>query len=53
MSACVGDLSGDGCNDLVARDTHGTLWRFNGNCKGGFARPVKISTGWQKYQALF
>jgi FG-GAP-like repeat len=49
----IGDLSGDGCNDIVARDTHGTLWRFNGNCKGGLAKPVKISAGWQKYQALF
>jgi hypothetical protein len=49
----VGDLSGDGCNDVVARDTHGTLWRFNGNCKGGLAKPVTISTGWQKYKGLF
>jgi hypothetical protein len=49
----IGDLSGDGCNDIVARDTHGTLWRFNGNCKGALAKPAKISTGWQKYQALF
>lgn len=50
----IGDLSLDGrCNDLVARDGSGTLWRFNGNCKGGFAKRTEISTGWGKYQRLF
>ncbi|MEU9335708.1 FG-GAP-like repeat-containing protein [Streptomyces sp. NPDC048290] len=49
----VGDITGDGRADLVARDTAGTLWRSNGNGKGSFGGRVKISGGWQAYKGVF
>ncbi|MFJ2563515.1 FG-GAP-like repeat-containing protein [Streptomyces sp. NPDC087568] len=48
----VGDITGDGKADLVARDTSGNLWRYNGNGKGSFGARTKIATGWKGYKAL-
>ncbi|MEV5958282.1 VCBS repeat-containing protein [Streptomyces sp. NPDC051987] len=49
----VGDITGDGRNDLVMRDTAGNLYRQTGSGKGTFAARVRIATGWQGYRALF
>jgi hypothetical protein len=49
----VGDITGDGKADLVARDTSGNLWRQSGDGKGGFAARTKIATGWKAYKGLF
>ncbi|MGW4905053.1 FG-GAP repeat domain-containing protein [Streptomyces sp. NPDC004270] len=49
----VGDITGDGKNDLVMRDTAGNLYRGTGSGKGTFAARVKIATGWQGYKGLF
>ncbi|MFI9150667.1 FG-GAP repeat domain-containing protein [Streptomyces sp. NPDC053367] len=49
----VGDITGDGKNDLVARDTAGNLYRQAGTGRGTFAARVKIGTGWQGYKGLF
>ncbi|MFE0519112.1 FG-GAP-like repeat-containing protein [Streptomyces sp. NPDC058954] len=48
----VGDITGDGRADLVARDTTGTVWRYNGNGKGSFGSRTKITTGWKPYRAV-
>ncbi|WP_232839113.1 FG-GAP repeat domain-containing protein [Streptomyces triticisoli] len=49
----VGDITGDGKNDLVARDTKGNLYRNNGNGKGSFSGRTKIATGWKGYKGIF
>jgi hypothetical protein len=49
----VGDITGDGRADLVARDTAGNLWRQGGDGKGSFGARVKIGSGWQGYKGLF
>lgn len=49
----VGDITGDGRADIVARDTSGNVWRNNGNGKGSFGGRTKIATGWQGYKGLF
>ncbi len=49
----VGDITGDGKNDLVARDTAGNLYRNSGNGNGTFGPRVKIASGWQGYKGLF
>ncbi|MFD8812845.1 FG-GAP repeat domain-containing protein [Streptomyces sp. NPDC059627] len=49
----VGDITGDGKSDLVARDTAGNLYRLTGTGKGTFSARVKIATGWQGYKGLF
>ncbi|MFF5435498.1 FG-GAP repeat domain-containing protein [Streptomyces griseofuscus] len=49
----VGDINGDGKNDLVERDTAGNLYRNSGDGKGSFGARVKIATGWQGYQGIF
>ncbi|WKX10545.1 FG-GAP-like repeat-containing protein [Streptomyces sp. NL15-2K] len=49
----VGDITGDGKNDLVVRDTAGNLYRQSGNGKGSFAARVKIASGWQGYRGIF
>ena len=49
----VGDLDGDGHNDVVARSSEsGRLFRFAGNGEGGFARPVQVGTGFGAYDLL-
>lgn len=42
----AGDLNGDGHADLLARDTAGTLWRYNGLGNGLLKDRVKVFTGW-------
>jgi len=49
----VGDITGDGRNDLVERDTAGNLYRNNGDGKGWFGSRTKIATGWQGYKGIF
>ncbi|MFJ5547226.1 FG-GAP-like repeat-containing protein [Streptomyces sp. NPDC093225] len=49
----VGDLTGDGWDDLVARDRTGRAWRYSGNAEGRLRAPVRIATGWQGYTGLF
>jgi hypothetical protein len=49
----VGDITGDGKNDLVARDTAGNLYRNNGDGKGSFGGRTKIASGWQGYKGVF
>ncbi|WP_328748556.1 VCBS repeat-containing protein [Streptomyces sp. NBC_00285] len=48
----VGDITGDGKNDLVSRDTAGNLYRNNGDGKGSFGARTKIATGWQGYKGV-
>ncbi|MGW2050022.1 FG-GAP-like repeat-containing protein [Streptomyces sp. NPDC001858] len=49
----VGDITGDGKADLVARDTAGVLYRVPGNGTGSFSPRVKIGVGWQGYKGIF
>lgn len=49
----VGDITGDGKNDLVARDSAGNLYRNPGNGNGTFGARVKIAGGWQGYKGIF
>ncbi|KOU55702.1 hypothetical protein ADK57_43745 [Streptomyces sp. MMG1533] len=49
----VGDITGDGRNDLVVRDSAGNLYRNAGDGKGSFGARVKIASGWQGYKGLF
>jgi sugar lactone lactonase YvrE len=42
----VGDFTGDGKPDLLARDSAGTMWLYAGNGKGGAANGVQFGTGW-------
>lgn len=49
----VGDITGDGKNDLVERDTSGNVYRSAGTGTGSFGSRVKISGGWQGYKGLF
>ncbi|WP_051865495.1 VCBS repeat-containing protein [Streptomyces griseus] len=50
--AGLGDMTGDGKADLVARDTSGNLYRHNGDGKGSFGAGTKIATGWGGYKTL-
>ncbi|MET7742049.1 VCBS repeat-containing protein [Streptomyces sp. NPDC005385] len=49
----VGDITGDGKNDLVVRDTSGNVYRNAGTGYGSFGSRVKITSGWQSYKGLF
>ncbi|MGA8045923.1 MAG: polysaccharide deacetylase family protein [Dermatophilaceae bacterium] len=50
----VGDFSGDGNVDVLARDALGGLWLYRGNGRSGWAAPgLKIGQGWQNMTALF
>ncbi|MFJ7967868.1 FG-GAP repeat domain-containing protein [Streptomyces sp. NPDC096324] len=49
----VGDITGDGKNDLVERDTSGNVYRNAGTGTGSFGPRVKIVGGWQGYKGLF
>lgn len=51
----VSDLNGDGKPDIVARDTTGTLYFYQGTggATGPFAAKSKIGGGWSTYNLLF
>ncbi|MEV7981229.1 VCBS repeat-containing protein [Streptomyces sp. NPDC086519] len=49
----VGDITGDGKNDLVVRDTAGRLYRYGGKGNGSFGGRALIGSGWQGYKGLF
>ncbi|MEU3613148.1 FG-GAP-like repeat-containing protein [Streptomyces sp. NPDC006872] len=51
--AGIGDITGDGRADIIARDTSGAVWRYSGNGKGSFGARVKIATGWGAYKGIF
>ena len=42
----VGNIAGTAAGDLVARDTSGVLWLYQGNGTGGFSTRVKVGGGW-------
>lgn len=50
----VGDVSGDGRADLVARDTSGVLWLYKGTTSvtAPFAVRTRIGAGWNGYNTL-
>ncbi|WP_328943167.1 VCBS repeat-containing protein [Streptomyces sp. NBC_00250] len=48
----VGNLAGSAAGDLVARDTSGVLWLYQGDGSGKFTTRVKIGTGWGGFTHL-
>lgn len=48
----VGDIAGTAAGDLVARDTSGVLWLYQGNGAGAFATRVRIGSGWNAFSHL-
>ncbi|WP_328972224.1 FG-GAP repeat domain-containing protein [Streptomyces sp. NBC_00239] len=48
----VGNIAGSAAGDLVARDTAGVLWLYQGNGTGGFATRVRIGAGWNGFAHL-
>ncbi|MFI0926392.1 FG-GAP repeat domain-containing protein [Streptomyces sp. NPDC021012] len=48
----TGDLAGSTVGDLVARDTAGVLWLYQGDGRGGLGTRTKIGGGWQVYNEL-
>ncbi|MFJ6939113.1 FG-GAP-like repeat-containing protein [Streptomyces sp. NPDC101132] len=46
------DLSGDGYNDLVGRDSAGVLWLHRGTADGKFPSRARIGSGWGQYTAI-
>jgi hypothetical protein len=51
----VGDFSGDGKADIIARRPNGELILYTGNGDGGFTKPAawKIGAGWHIYDRVF
>ncbi|MFF4170896.1 FG-GAP repeat domain-containing protein [Streptomyces sp. NPDC001744] len=49
-----GDYTGDGLNDLVARDGSGTLWLYRGTGRADqvFKPRTQVGTGWNAYTRL-
>ncbi|MFI0241655.1 FG-GAP-like repeat-containing protein [Streptomyces sp. NPDC016845] len=49
----AGDLTGDGRGDVIARDTSGNPYRYDGIAGGSFNPRVKIASGWNVYKGVF
>ncbi|MER7623419.1 VCBS repeat-containing protein [Streptomyces sp. NPDC126503] len=47
-----GDFTGDGREDLVARDGAGRLWLYPGRGNGTFAARKSVGTGWHVMENL-
>ncbi|MEV4681916.1 VCBS repeat-containing protein [Streptomyces kurssanovii] len=48
----TGNIAGGAAGDLVARDTSGVLWLYQGRGDGTFSGRVKIGGGWNTYKHL-
>ncbi|MFF8845009.1 FG-GAP repeat domain-containing protein [Streptomyces sp. NPDC015127] len=48
----VGNIAGGAAGDLVARDTAGVLWLYQGNGTGNFTARVRIGGGWNSFSHL-
>ncbi|MCP3755341.1 hypothetical protein [Streptomyces sp. TBY4] len=48
----MGDFTNDNYGDLVARDSAGRLWRYNGKYGGTLSSAVDIGGGWNMYKSL-
>ncbi|MFE5791919.1 FG-GAP repeat domain-containing protein [Streptomyces sp. NPDC056503] len=48
----VGNIAGTAAGDLVARDTAGVLWLYQGNGRGGFGGRVQVGGGWGAFSHL-
>ncbi|MFF3285869.1 FG-GAP repeat domain-containing protein [Streptomyces sp. NPDC003023] len=48
----VGDIAGGTAGDLVARDTYGVLWLYQGRADGTVASRVRIGAGWNAFSHL-
>ncbi|WP_051717594.1 FG-GAP repeat domain-containing protein [Streptomyces sp. NRRL F-5727] len=48
----VGNIAGTAAGDLVARDTAGVLWLYQGDGRGKFATRVKVGGGWGGFRQL-
>ncbi|MFE5592692.1 FG-GAP repeat domain-containing protein [Streptomyces sp. NPDC056549] len=48
----VGNIAGTSAGDLVARDTAGVLWLYQGNGTGGFGTRVRVGSGWGGFSQL-
>ncbi|MFJ5954989.1 chitobiase/beta-hexosaminidase C-terminal domain-containing protein [Paenarthrobacter sp. NPDC092416] len=45
-------FNGDTKNDVVARDSAGTLWLYPGNGTGGWLTQTQMGTGWNSLNAI-
>lgn len=48
----AGNLAGAPAGDLVARDSSGVLWLYQGNGAGNFTSRVRIGGGWNAFSQL-
>lgn len=51
----VGDLTGDGCSDMLSRTTDGKLYRHSGGCTGVFlpdAERTLVGSGWSGFDTV-
>ncbi|MFD0143732.1 MULTISPECIES: FG-GAP repeat domain-containing protein [unclassified Streptomyces] len=48
----VGNIAGTAAGDLIARDTSGVLWLYQGRGDGTFAPRTRIGSGWNAYTHL-
>ncbi|MEU3781405.1 FG-GAP-like repeat-containing protein [Streptomyces sp900129855] len=51
----VGDMTGDGCSDMLTRTTDGNLYRQSGGCTGVFlpdAERTLVGSGWGGFDAV-
>ncbi|MFI2565002.1 FG-GAP repeat domain-containing protein [Paenarthrobacter sp. NPDC018779] len=47
-----GDFNGDGTNDVLARDSSGRLFLYEGTGDGGFRAGRQIGSGWNGFTAI-
>ncbi|WP_030903099.1 N-acetylmuramoyl-L-alanine amidase [Streptomyces sp. NRRL F-5126] len=54
MMTSTGDITGDGRPDLVARDSSGTLWLYQGTGKAAapYAKRTEIGGGWEMFNTF-
>ncbi|MGW2018643.1 FG-GAP-like repeat-containing protein [Streptomyces sp. NPDC001927] len=48
----VGNIAGSAAGDLIARDTAGVLWLYQGDGHGNFAPRVRVGGGWEVFSQL-
>ena len=53
LTGGIGDVTGNGSGDILARTKDGTLWLYPTDGRGSWLKPSQLAAGWSAMTAIF